>query len=46
MNETTTLLELARDDPIKAALMCRLECKIACNNDPLRGCFASNNDPL
>jgi hypothetical protein len=22
------------------------ECKIACNNDPLRGCFASNNDPL
>jgi ParB-like nuclease domain len=21
-------------------------CKIACNNDPLRGCFASNNDPL
>ncbi len=21
-------------------------CKIACNNDPLRGGFASNNDPL
>ena len=21
-------------------------CKIACNIDPLRGCFASNSDPL
>lgn len=21
-------------------------CKIACNNGPLRGCYASNNDPL
>jgi hypothetical protein len=27
------------------ALFGGLGCKIACNNDPLRGCFASNNDP-
>ena len=27
-------------------VLSRDACKIACNNDPLRGSFAPNNDPL
>jgi len=35
-----------REKPYKVADRDGMYCKIACNNDPLRGRFASNTDPL
>ena len=42
-----SLIDFQRRFPDEAACAVWLfECKFACNNDPLKGLFASNTDPL